>query len=143
MAKKEYKPKYKTMQSEFKEDARCVVLFATHGLNIGRMIASSKSTYCKENQDNLVIFNANVLTKTHGKIWHGDLDITIDFDKLKTIADILEEDLYILMEGDARFGYENQSLDILLPKARVVIKCCEVSKSKIKHSKNKKNGNNN
>lgn len=123
MKKNKHKTQQKIIQSEFKQDAICVVLFASQGLNLGRMITNSKSAYCKEYQDHLVIFNANVLTKTHGKIWYGDLDITLDFDKLKNIADTLGEDLYILMEGDARFGYETQPLDILLPKARAVIKC--------------------
>lgn len=147
MANKEYTPNYRIPSSEFTEDAGCVVLFSAHGLNIGRMISASKSEYCKEHQDNLIIFNANVLTKSHGKIWYGDLDITEDFDKLKNIADILKEDLYILMEGDARFGYEKQSLDILLPKARVIIKCKDcgqnIKQKKTKSTKTKKDGNNN
>lgn len=120
--------------SEFHEDPNCYVVFATNGLMMGRMIAMSKSNYCKEHQGEFVIFNANILTKTHGKVWYGDINVTLDFDNLKNIADQLGEDLYILMEGDARFGYENQPIDILLSKARTIIKC----NKKLKEKKEKK-----
>jgi hypothetical protein len=116
--------------SEFREDPNCYVIFATNGLMMGRMIAPSKAQYCKEHQGELVIFNANILTKTHGKVWYGDVNITLDFDNLKNIADQLGEDLYILMEGDARFGYENAPIDSLIAKARTVIKCNEKIKQK-------------
>jgi len=123
MAKKDYIPPYMQHSSEFKEDPDCYVIFATNGLIMGRMIAASKSTYCKEHQEELVIFNANVITKKRGKIWYGDLNITLDFDNLKNVADKIGEDLYILMEGDARFGYEKQSISVLISKAKAVIKC--------------------
>lgn len=120
------------LESEFKEDPDIFVLFSANKLEMGRMIALSKSTYCQEHQGELVIFNANVLTEKRGKIWYGDLSLTIDFDNLKNIADQLNEDLYILMEGDARFGYEKQPIKTLLTKAKAVIKC---------NPKKKKNGN--
>jgi hypothetical protein len=122
------------IESEFKGDPDFHVLFATYELPMGRMIAASKSTYCKEHQGELVIFNANVLTEKRGKIWYGDLNLTLDFDKLKNIADKLCEDLYILMEGDARFGYENRSIQTLIELARAVVKC---------NPKKKRNGNKN
>jgi hypothetical protein len=34
------------------------------------------------------------------------------------------------MEGDARFGYENEPIDTLISKARAVIKCNEKLKQK-------------
>jgi len=113
----------KKMHSEFEPEPDCYVIFATNNLPLGRMIAYSKSEYCKEHQGELVIFNANVITRKHGKIWYGDLNITLDFDNLKNIADIINEDLYVLLEGDARFGYEKQPIDTLISKARVIIKC--------------------
>jgi len=139
--KKKHEPRFEKIESEFKPDPEYYVIFATNGLELGRMIASSKSEYCKEHQGELVIFNANILTKKRKKIWYGDLNITLDFDNLKNIADQLKEDLYILMEGDARFGYENESLNILLPKARIVIKCNKINKSarKIKRKSSKNN----
>jgi len=119
----------KSSGSEFQEDPACYVIFATNGLEMGRMIAANKSDYCKEHQGDLVIFNANIITKTHGKVWYGDLNINEDFDNLKNVADQLNEDLYILVEGEARFGYENRPIDVLISKARTVIKCNK-SKSK-------------
>jgi hypothetical protein len=118
------------LPSEFDPDPNCYVIFATNGMMLGRMIAPSKSAYCKEHQGELVIFNANILTKEHGKVWYGDVNVTLDFDNLKNIADQLGNDLYILMEGDARFGYENEPIESLLVKARTVIKCNEKIKQK-------------
>jgi hypothetical protein len=118
-------------QTEFKEDPDCYVIFATNGLIMGRMIAKHKDCYSREHQGELVIFNANVLTKTHGKIWYGDINVTEDFDNLKNIADQLEEDLYILMEGDARYGYEKQNIKELISKAKAVIKCNKTKKKSV------------
>ncbi len=75
----------------------------------GRMIAGSKSAYCRSNPDNLVVFNANICT-TNGKVWFGDLDITKDSDKLKEAAEALNCRLYVLYESDARFGNEDKPL---------------------------------
>lgn len=139
MGEKDYIPPYQQAPSEFKPDSECYIIFATNGLIIGRMIAASKSEYCKSHQGDLVIFNANVITKEHGKIWHGDLNVTLDFDNLKNIADQIGEDLYILMEGDARFGYEKQPIDVLISRAKAVIKCNKelVKKRKKRESQDK------
>lgn len=126
------------IKSEFQENPDCYVIFATNGLEMGRMIAASKSTYCKEHQGELVIFNANIITKTHGKIWYGDLNINLDFDNLKNVADKIGEDLYILVEGEARFGYENRPTEVLMSKARTVIKCNKKLKEKIPNNTRKK-----
>ena len=134
MEEKDFNPDYTQAPSEFKEDPEYYVIFATNGLIMGRMIAPSKSKYCQEHQGDLVIFNANVLTKTHGKIWYGDVNVTVDFDNLKNIADQIGEDLYILMEGDARFGKEKFNVDALISKARTVIKCNKNPKRKKKLS---------
>lgn len=76
----------------------------------GRMISGSKSGYVERNRANLAIFNANVCTKNHGKIWFGDLDVTLDKDKLAVLAVEMNEDLYILRETDARFENEEKPL---------------------------------
>jgi len=122
--------------SEFQEDPQCYIIFSTNGLEMGRMIGASKSTYCQEHQGDLIIFNANVLTKEDGKIWYGDLNVTHDFDNLKNIADQIGKDLYILMEGDARFGYENDPIEKLMAKARTIIKCNKKLKTKKPKNKN-------
>jgi hypothetical protein len=123
MGEKEYIPPYEQAPSEFLGDPNFYVIFATNGLTEGRMIGASKSIYSQEHPDDLIIFNANIITPRYGKIWYGDLNVTKDFDNLKNVADYLREDLYILREGDARFGSENQSIQVLISKARTVIKC--------------------
>ena len=115
-------------------------VFEKYDLPEGRMIAEIKSVYCKNHEGDLIIFNANVITEEHGKIWYGDLNISLDFDNLKNVADELHQNLYILMEGDARFGYENRPIAVLLSKARTVIKCikCEEAKKEKKVRKPRK-----
>lgn len=120
---------------EFKQDPDCFIIFSSNNLDLGRTIAEDKAKYCKENQGDLIIFNANIITKKNGKIWYGDLNINVDFDNLKNVADQINQDLYILMEGDARFGYEKQPIKSLIEKAKVTIKC-----NKNETKKRKKNG---
>ena len=62
------------------------------------------------------------ITKKSGKIWYGDVDITMEFDNLKSIADELKEDLYILYESDARFEHENAGFNFWKSRAVAVIK---------------------
>jgi hypothetical protein len=76
----------------------------------GRMISGSKSGYHKNYPNNLVIFNANVCTDRN-KIWYGDLDLTLDKEKLSLLAVALGQDLYVLYEMDGRF--ENEKSPIL------------------------------
>ena len=134
MAAKERKTD-KTQQSEFRADPDYCVLFATNKMPLGRLLAPTKAAYHEAHPDDFVIFNANIITKSTGKIWYGDIDVDLDFDNLKNIADILKEDLYILMEGDARFGYENEPINKLIKKARVIIRCNP--KLKVKNEKPK------
>lgn len=75
----------------------------------GRMIAYSKSGYVRMNPFNLVVFNSNLvvhLDEVPVKIWHGDLDITKDEQKLLSLSAELGRDLYVLYEHDARFENE-------------------------------------
>lgn len=91
-------------------------IFGAHGLINGRMITASKSSYRKQNPDNLVVFNANIIMRI-GKVFYGDLDITKDYEILKEISKCLDTTLYVLWEMDARFGAEQQSIDALKNKA--------------------------
>ena len=78
----------------------------------GRMISGSKSDYSRRHPDNKVYFNANVCTKSKGKIWYGDLDLTLDGEKLIEFAQNIGEELFILREMDGRFENEgNPKLD--------------------------------
>lgn len=83
----------------------------------GRMISGSKSAYIQAYPNNKPIFNANILTKSEGKIWFGDLDLVTDEEILQNIANDFEESVYILRELDCRFGAENQPIEELILKA--------------------------
>jgi hypothetical protein len=75
----------------------------------GRMISGSKSGYRNRFPDNRPVFNANVCVES-GKIWYGDLDLTLDGEKLQQLADELDEKVYVLYEMDARFENEESPL---------------------------------
>lgn len=76
----------------------------------GKMISGSKSGYGSLFPNNLVVFNSNVIVVTNdsvSKVWYGDIDITIDRDKLKKMAIDLGVVVYVLYEMDGRFENEN------------------------------------
>ena len=75
----------------------------------GRMISGSKSGYRSKLPENVAIFNANLCTK-EGKIWYGDIDLTISSSKLIYLCKELNSDLYVLYETDARFENEKNPL---------------------------------
>jgi hypothetical protein len=91
--------------------------FESHGFHAGRMIGGSKTGYGSQYPDDLIIFNANVLIKDMGKVWYGDLNLTQDYMILKSIADALDNTLYVLWESDGRFGEENKPIDELVKKS--------------------------
>jgi hypothetical protein len=75
----------------------------------GKVISWSKSGYRTENPENLAIFNANIIEKTekgYEKIWYGDIDITLDYEKLIRISECLDTEIFVLYEMDARFERE-------------------------------------
>jgi len=113
------------MISEFnptEEAKRQLEVLENHQFRLGRMIGGSKSFYRSEHKGNIIAFNANIITASSGKIWYGDLDITLDAPALKSAAKEINEDLYILSEADARFGEENKDIDLLMSKALYIIK---------------------
>jgi hypothetical protein len=75
--------------------------------NSGRMIGSSKGRYKEANPDNLVVFNSNIYTKSMGKIWYGDIDITLSLSDLKNMSREMNEEFMVLPEMAMRFEYEN------------------------------------
>ena len=121
MAKKEFIPNYTQYPSEFMSDGDIYEMFMNHELMMGRMISGSKSYYSKEHPDNLVVFNANIVIESRGKIWYGDLDVTKDYENLEKVAEALEEPLYILREMDARFENEEAGFKFWKNKAVAVI----------------------
>jgi hypothetical protein len=107
--------------SEFRSDGDIFGIFAKYRLVTGRMISGSKSGYKERFPDHEVIFNANIVTKSRGKIWYGDIDLSIDAADLMGIAKELGESLYVLREMDARFENEEQSFEFYEKKAKAII----------------------
>jgi hypothetical protein len=90
---------------EIEESVRTILGFQ------GAMISGSKSGYCRNNPDNLPVFNSNVIAVIEGtpqKIWFGDIDITKSISKLEELARIMETEIYVLREMDARFEHEDK-----------------------------------
>ena len=75
----------------------------------GKMISFSKSGYVKKNPENLAIFNSNVCTDG-GKIWYGDLDVTLSYESLSDLAKEIGKTVYVLTEMDGRFENEETPL---------------------------------
>ena len=88
-------------------------VFYKHKLVCGRMISSSK----KSPTGNICVWNANIVTKSSGKIWFGDLNLTKEGDRLKKIAAEIGEALYVLREKDCRFDTEKNPIDLLISMA--------------------------
>ena len=75
----------------------------------GRMISGSKSGYRKVYPENVPVFNANLVIEDAGKyvkVWHGDVDLTVDAEKLLKASEKAGKKLYVLYEMDARFERE-------------------------------------
>jgi hypothetical protein len=83
------------------------------GLPNGRMVSWSKSTYRKNHPDHLAIFNGTIADDTGAGLWWGDLDLTVDEERLVELAAVLETDLHLFYEGDwPRFGHEDSVNDL-------------------------------
>jgi hypothetical protein len=91
--------------------------FEAYNFFDGRMIGGSKTGYCTEHSDDLIVFNANVLMPGYGKVWYGDLNLTEDYLVLREISECLNATLYVLWESDGRFGEENKPIDELVKKS--------------------------
>jgi hypothetical protein len=91
--------------------------FDAHGFHDARMIGGSKTRYSQLHPEDFVVFNANIIMPGYGKVWYGDLNLTLDWIVLKSIAKSLNTTLYILWEMDARFGEEMKSIEDLIKKA--------------------------
>jgi len=74
----------------------------------GRLISQSKSRYRENYPDHTVVFNGNLCTREIGKIWFGDIDVTLEKDKLDQLAKTIGMKVYVLYEGDARFENEKK-----------------------------------
>lgn len=91
-----------------------------HGFHVSRMICGSKSGYRKRHPESVVIFNANIVT-SKGKVWYGDLDLTLDYKKLQKVSRELEEPLYVLQEFACRFDTEIEDVEVLKSRAAYIV----------------------
>lgn len=73
----------------------------------GKLISWSKSGYRNNNPKNLVIFNAVLKDKDNKEIWSGDMDVTLEEEKLMELAKLLGEKIYVYPES-SRFN-KNES----------------------------------
>jgi hypothetical protein len=92
-------------------------ILKAHGFNMGRMISGSKSGYRMAFPNNVCHFNANIITANDGKVWYGDLDLTMDADELKLVAYEADTILYVLREADCRWGQANDDVLALIGKS--------------------------
>lgn len=88
----------------------------------GRMMSGSK----RGPKGHVCVWNANVLSKSRGKFWFGDLDLTADADELKALAAKEGEPIYVLSEKDARFTNEanpiwENAVSIIYPDGKMEI----------------------
>ena len=75
----------------------------------GRMVGLSKSGYREAYPRHLAVFNSNVCF-SGGKVWWGDVDLTIDEPSLEALAARTGETVYVLYELDGRFQHEPDPL---------------------------------
>jgi hypothetical protein len=93
------------MPSEFKPPSLEETKLADEILGpCGRLLSASKSGYRKRHPNNNVIFNANIGTDV--KLWYGDIDLTIESDRIQNLANFLGKRVYVLYEMDWRFKNE-------------------------------------
>ena len=86
-------------------------------LYMGRMISPSKSTYNRANPKNEIAFNGNIIADGIGKIWWGDVDVTLSQDDLRKVAEKYDVVLYVLREHACRFNTEDDPIETLMANA--------------------------
>jgi hypothetical protein len=77
-----------------------IAVLRKHGFAEGRLIANSKSGYCKRHRSHFVVFNAQVCNIRGRLLKQADLDLTLDGGKLTAAARAAEENFYVLYEND-------------------------------------------
>lgn len=89
-------------------------------LRMGRMISSSKTAP----KGHICVFNGNLCTKTKGKFWFGDIDLTDDIEQIKAAAKDHGENVYVLREMDARFKNDpvlENAVAVVTPSGEIII----------------------
>lgn len=80
-----------------------------------RLVGMSKTDYRNRHPDHKVYYNANIFTQEDGKIWFGDIDLTLDEKNLKQLSVELDKEIFLMREMDGRF--ENEDTALLKEKA--------------------------
>ena len=101
------------------ENTDITMIFRSHDMYDARMISGSKSGYRGRYPKNDVVFNANIFTPTHGRVWCGDLDITFDNKVLQEICNEIGEEMIVVSEMMGRFGAENRPYEEIFKNAHV------------------------
>jgi len=83
-------------------------IFESNEFYIARMISGLKSLYRSKYPTNEVYFNANIFVDGIGKVWYGDIDLTLDGEKLQKVADQIKKPFFILSEMSGRFEFKNR-----------------------------------
>lgn len=81
-----------------------------------RMMCSSKTMYITRFPEHEVVFNANVFNDTQ-KIWWGDLDLTLDSERLQKISQELGMNLHVLRECDGKLDNEELLSETIVEKS--------------------------
>lgn len=63
---------------------------------------NKKESYKKLYPDHVVLLNSCVFGEKSGKLWCGDVDLTVDYDSLVSISEKLNESLYVLHNSDTQ-----------------------------------------
>ena len=83
---------------EFRREMEAAFLAA--GLRTGRMVGDSTPAYLRDHPGHAVVFNATVCDEGGRALWSGDLDLTLDAERLADVAAALGRSLYVLFERD-------------------------------------------
>jgi hypothetical protein len=57
-----------------------------------------------------------------GKVWWGDLDLTLDWERLEKIATALNKSLFVLREMDGRFENEKRNNEEIVAYAHAEVR---------------------
>jgi hypothetical protein len=94
-----------------------ITILREHGFDNGRLIAHSKTGYCKRYPKHFVVFNAQILWRRGRILKQVDLDLTLDADKLTAAARTAGENFYVLYENRPHIGWERK-LTAMIPVLR-------------------------
>jgi hypothetical protein len=87
-----------------------IAVLQEHGFAEGRLIAMSKSGYCKRHRSHFVVFNAQICSLGGRVLKQADLDLTLDGEKLTQAARAVGENLFVLYENDPSPFWEPGSI---------------------------------